>query len=148
MAVLSADVPGFCADGEVSNIKIPLRAAAADIFYRGGMSWDSATGVIITGAGDAAIFRGICAERTTTLAANDRVQHFIFGHFLFASAALTIANEGAIMRGTTADQDNPATIVVTAPGAGINGMMGVMTTAETSATDGWVLVNAALRDGL
>src|SRR5580765_8034796 len=148
MAVLGADHAGFAADARVQHIKLPLRAAAARTWYRGGLSWDSATGVINTGAGDAAIFRGVVYERTITLAANDRVNHYIVGHFLFACANLTIANEGAFFRGTTADQDNPATMVITAPGAGINGLVGCMTTAETAATDGWLLVNAYLRDAI
>lgn len=149
MAVLAADHPGFAVDGETPFTAFPLRAAAARTWYRGGLSWDSATGIINTGAGDASIFRGVVKERTVTAAANDRVQNYLFGHFLFAfGAAASIANEGAFLRGTTADQDNPATLVITAPGAGINGLVGMMTTAETAGTDGWVLVNAFFRDGI
>jgi len=149
MAVLSADHAAFSVDGETPSLVLPLRGANADIAYRGGLAWDSATGIIFTGAGDASIFRGVVAERTTTLAANDRVRCYLYGHFLFAyGAAASIANEGALLRGTTADQDNPATLVITVPGAGVNGLVGCMTTAETAGTDGWVLVNTFLRDGI
>lgn len=148
MAVLSTDHAGFAVDGETQFVFQPLRAAAARTWYRGGLSWDSATGIINTGAGDASILRGIVKERTITAAANDRVQNYLFGHFLFACANLTIANEGAFLRGNTADQDNPATMVTTAPGAGINGLVGCMTTAETSGTDGWLLVNVYFRDSI
>jgi hypothetical protein len=151
MAVLSADHAGFSVDGEAHFLILPLRqATAGDIYYRGGLTWDSATGIIITGAGDASIFRGVVAERTTVVAANDRVRCYIYGHFLFAfGAAASIANEGLWpLRGTTADQDNPATLVTTAPGAGINGAVGMLTTVETAGTDGWVLVNANLRDSM
>jgi hypothetical protein len=150
MAVLSDDHPGFSVDGETPFLSLPLRQATvgAEIYYRGGLTWDSATGIIVTGSGDAAIFRGVVKERTNTVAANDRVQCYIYGHFKFNCANLTIANEGAFFRGTTADQDNPSTMVITAPGAGINGLVGMLTTAEVSATDGWVLVNAYLRDGV
>jgi hypothetical protein len=148
MAVLSADHAGFSVDGESPFLVLPLRqATAGDIYFRGGLTWDSATGIIITGAGDASIFRGVVAERTTVVAANDRVRCYIYGHFLFAyGAAASIANEGAFLRGTTADQDNPSSLVTTAPGAGINGLVGVSTTVETAGTDGWVLVNVYLRD--
>jgi len=150
MAILSADHNGFSVDGESPFLIHPLRqATAGDIYYRGGLTWDSATGIIITGAGDASIFRGVVAERTTVVAANDRVRCYLYGHFLFAyGAAASIANEGAFLRGTTADQDNPATLVTTAPGAGVNGLVGMSTTVETAGTDGWVLVNAFFRDGI
>lgn len=148
MPVLSNDAD-FSVDGETPFTAFPLRAAAADIFYRGGLAWDSATGIIVTTPGDAGIFRGVIKERTTTAAANDRVQTYIFGHFRWAFGAVaSIANEGALLRGTTADVDNPTTLVTTAPGAGINGLVGMMTTAETVGTDGWVLVNAFIRDGI
>lgn len=149
MAVLSADHAGFAVDGECQAIHLMLRAAAARTWYRGGLSWDSATGIINTGAGDASILRGVVYERTVTAAANDRVDNYLIGHFLFAfGAAASIANEGAFLRGTTADQDNPATLVTTAPGAGVNGLVGCETTAETAATDAWVLVNVFFRDAI
>jgi len=143
---LSADLAVFAVDGECHNLILPLRAAAADIFYRGGLAWDSATGIIVTAPADAAPFRGIVAERTTTLAANDRVRCYIFGHFLFANANFTIANEGIKFRGTSAQADDPAQMVITGAGAGIAGAVGVLTTVETTATDGWLYVNPTVID--
>lgn len=146
MAVLSTEPATFAVDGEVAVIKAPLRAAAADTFFRGGLAWDSATGVIVTAPADAALFRGVIAERTVTLAANDRVKCYIFGHFLFANANFTIANEGLGFRGTAADGDNPGSLVTTAPGAGIAGRVGFLTTVETTATDGWLLAGPFAQD--
>jgi hypothetical protein len=146
MAVMSADHAAFAVDGEVDSLILPLRAAAADIFYRGGLTWDSATGIIVTDPGDAILFRGVVAQRTTTLAANDRVRCYIFGHFKFACANFTIANEGAGFRGTGADGDNPTGLVITAPGADIGGRVGFLTTVETTATDGWLLAGPWAQD--
>jgi hypothetical protein len=146
MAALTADVVTFALDGETDALILPLRAAAADTFFRGAITFDSATGIIATAPGDAILFRGVVAERTVTTAANDRVRCYIYGHALFANANFTIANEGAGFRGTTAGVDDPATLVTTAPGAGIAGRVGFLTTAETSATDGWLLFSPASQD--
>src|SRR5262245_27000853 len=119
MAALTADHANFSVDGETAALILPLRAAAADVFFRGGINFDSATGIICTAPGDAILFRGVTAERTTTTAANDRVRCYIYGHCRFSNANFTIANEGAGFRGTTAGVDDPTTLVITAPGAGI-----------------------------
>lgn len=146
MAALTADVTTFALDGKVPQITVPLRAAAADVFYRGAVTFDSATGIIVTAPGDAIIARGIVAERTTTTAANDRVTCYIYGHMLVPNANFTIANEGLKFRGTTAGVDDPATLVITAPGVGIAGAVGVLTTVETTAVDGWLFVSPTVID--
>lgn len=146
MAVLSADAAGFSVDGRVAFAIAPLRAAAADIFYLGGLAWDSATGVIASAPADAGLFRGVVMERTTTAAANDRVRCYLFGHFKWNNTNFTIANEGIRFRGTSADGDNPASMVITVPGAGIAGCVGFSTTVETAATDGWLLANVGFAD--
>lgn len=146
MAVLSTEPATFALDGKTDNLTMPLRVAAADTFYRGGLAWDSATGIIVSAPADAGLFRGVVAERTVTTAANDRVKCYIYGHFLWANSAFTIANEGARFRGTSAEGDNPASMVITAPGAGIAGAVGVLTTTETSGTDGWILAGPNFLD--
>jgi len=139
MAVLSADAAGFAVDGEVNHLILPLRAAAADTFYRGGVCQDSATGIIASAGAQANNFRGFVAERTVTTAANDRVRAYIFGHFLFDNANFTIANEGQLMLQLLADGDNPAGIIETAAGATMSGEVGAVTTSEVSGTSGWIL---------
>jgi hypothetical protein len=146
MAVLSADVLEFAVDAEVDSLILPLRAAVADIFYRGGLTWDSATGIICSATTDALLWRGVTAERTTTTAANDRVRCYAFGHFHWNNTNFTIANEGIRFRQANAEADNPASIVITAAGAGFSGAIGVLTTVETTATDGWVLASPLLQD--
>ena len=139
MAVLSADAAGFGVDGETNSLVLPLRCAAADIFYRGGVCQDSATGIIASAGAQANNFRGFVAESKTTLAGNDRVRAYVFGHFLFDNANFTIANEGQLMRQLLADGDNPASIIETAAGATMSGEVGAVTTAEVSGTSGWIL---------
>ena len=142
---LSADVSTFKSDAKAPLIKIPVGAAAADIFYRGGLTFDSATGIVITGAADSAAFGGVVAERTVTTAADDPVNCYIFGHFLFApGATASVANERAKFTQTTASGDDPVGLVVTAPGVGISGYLGVLTSAKTAGTDGWFLTGVGL----
>ena len=140
MAVLSAEPATFKSDAKAPLIKIPLGAAAADIFYRGGLTFDSATGIIVSAPADSAMFRGVVAERTVTTAADDPVNCYIFGHFLFApGATASVANEGAKFTQTAAEADNPGGLVTTAPGVGITNYLGVLTSAKTAGTDGWFL---------
>lgn len=145
MAALTGDV-NYSVDAETDSLILPLRVAAADTFFRGALAFDSATGIIVSAPGDAILWRGIVAERTVTAAANDRARCYIYGHFLFANANFTIANEGAGFRGTTAGVDDPGTMVTTAPGVGIAGRVGFLTTVETTATDGWIFASPACQD--
>jgi len=148
MAALSADVPyGMIFDPRYEIGLTQFKCTAADIFYRGGLSFTiGATGLLTaTPAATADFFAGVNAEHRTTTAANELVWVATTGKFWFAATTLTDANRGKqFAQAAAALFDNPADIVVSV--AGTTSAIGQLTVVDDTAVSGWVDTTRRITD--
>jgi hypothetical protein len=134
MASLTADLDVFSSMFEVQPI--PMRCDAADTFFRGGLVFFVGGQVTPLVADTASEFAGVVAEHTVTTAADQFVQIYRSGIFLFANTAFTIALQGALFYQTVAGEDDPGTLTDTELGS--SGAVGRLIQVRTTAVDGWI----------
>lgn len=137
MAALAASI-AFKTSSEVPLYSAYMRAAGADIFYKGALVVYSSGQIVCTGTADAEP-AGVVMEQVTTTAANQLVRVLWHGLFKFNNTAFTIANQGAIFY-CAVNSDNPADLTATATGN--TAAFGSLIQCDDDATNGWIYINA------
>jgi len=135
MASLTAAPVVFSSLG-VAPEPVHMRCDLADTFFRGALVFWLGGQVTPIVTDTTTEFAGVVAEHTVTTALNQFVLVYIKGIFLFANTNFTIANQGSLFYQTTAGEDDPSTLNVSA--AGDSGACGRLVQCKTTAVDGFL----------